>query len=261
VQPLYFGDARRPLFGVYHPPQGTRPRDLGVVLCYPAPQEYMGSHWAMRKLALAVAREGLPVFRFDYYGTGDSAGETSDGTLEQWRQDITAACDEIKDIAGVRRVSVVGFRLGAALAAQAALKVRDLVLWEPVVEGRAYLEELREIHARIFAHCLYPPRVGPSGAMGELMGLVLPAAQEEATARVVLAQPLACKAERVVIVVSQRRPQYEKLAAHLAGAAAAGGTPVVFDCVEEAQRSGDEPFLLSSRAQQTIAARLAGRSP
>ncbi len=260
MRPLYFGDARRPLFGVYHPPQGTRARDGGVLLCYPAPQEYMGSHWALRKLSLALAREGFHVFRFDYFGTGDSAGQTGEGTLEQWRTDIATALDELKDVSGVRRASVVGFRLGAALAAQAPIQAKDLVLWEPVVHGGAYLDELRESHQRLFSDCIYPPPVGPRGRMGELLGLPFPAAQERATEAIDLMQPFSCRAERISIVASERRPQYVELHEHLMAHRPPGAAAVELHVEEEAGPSSDEPFLLSSRAQQAIAARLAGKA-
>jgi pimeloyl-ACP methyl ester carboxylesterase len=259
VRPLYFGDPERPLFGIYHPPEGQRVRDAGVLICYPAPQEYTSCHWALRKLALALAREGFHVLRFDYFGTGDSAGDTSEATLEQWRADIAAAGQELLDLSGASRLSVVGFRLGAALAAQAALKVRDLVLWEPVIDGCLYLEELRRSHERLFAHCLYPPRIGPPGAMGELSGLVLTPEQERATAAVDLRQPLACAAERVIVVVSAGPAARLELVQQLTRRAGPGGPRWELENVAEVRHDPKEPFLLSSRAQQTIAARLAGR--
>ena len=79
MQPAFFGTSDKPLLGLYHPPTGPRAREVGVLLCYPGPQEYMSCHWAFRKLAALLAREGFHCFRFDYYGTGDSGGEGEDG--------------------------------------------------------------------------------------------------------------------------------------------------------------------------------------
>ena len=259
MRPLYFGDSRHPLFGAYHDPQGERVREVGVLICNPGPQEYMSSHWALRKQALTLAREGFHVLRFDYYGCGDSAGQTREGTLERWRQDIAAALEELKDLAGVRRVCVVGFRLGAALAAQATIKVKDLVLWEPVVDGRAYLDELRDMHARVFAHCLHPPEIGPPGNVHELMGFGFPIEQERATAAIDLTQPFVCRAERVLIVATEPRPQYVALHERLAAQPPPGTAAVEWVVAQEASRKEQEPFLLLSRSQEAIAARLGGR--
>ncbi len=251
MQPAYFGASETRLFGLYHPPSGARERELGVLLCHPAPQEYMRCHWAMRKLAGLLAREGFHVLRFDYFGTGDSGGAGDAGSPRQWRLDVAAALEELRDVSGVRRASLVGFRLGATLAAQSALKLRDLVLWEPVVSGRAYVAELMEQHVLRFNHCLYPPPL-PS----ELMGLPFPGALRQEFEALELTAPLACRAERVVVLGSQERPAYAALVESLRATATA---PVEWRHVPEPAHSDDDAFLMSTRAQQAIAALLAGR--
>ena len=74
MKPLFFGEANRRLYGVYHPP--AKPSRHAVLLCYPGMQEYNAAHWMFRRLATSLSREGHHVLRFDYYGTGDSDGET-----------------------------------------------------------------------------------------------------------------------------------------------------------------------------------------
>ncbi len=263
MRPFHFGDSARPLFGLYHEPGGERPRDSAVLLCGPGPQEYMSSHWAVRKLAAALARGGFHVMRFDYSGTGDSAGETGTATLADWRSDIALAVEELRDLAGVRRIAVVGYRLGAALAAQAEIKVRDLVLWEPVIFGAGYLAELRDAHRRLFEHCLYPPAAAGPGQGGELMGLAFPIAEEQATAAIDLMQPFASRADRVVIVSSDPASTIAPLAAAVRAGASRPEVvelrpPADAQVEPDAPRAADEPFLLSSRAQQAIASLLAG---
>lgn len=116
-----------------------------MLLCYPGPQDYRHTHWAFRKLAGLLAKEGFHVLRFDYSCTGDSAGESSEANISQWTEDVTAAARELQDSASVRRVSIVAMRLGAPLAARACsrgLRLEDMVFWEPVVSGRKYLSEL-----------------------------------------------------------------------------------------------------------------------
>src|SRR4051812_9992414 len=176
--PSFFGKSEAPLLGVYHPPRGTAPRDTGVLLCYPAPQEYMRTHWAFRKLATMLAKEGFHVFRFDYFGTGDSAGDSGEATLSKWRENVALAARELRDVASVTKISAVGFRLGAALVATADdLMLTDLVLWEPVVRGLVYLGELEAIQTRRLSLDLDPPWRA-SERPAELLGFPFPAAIE-----------------------------------------------------------------------------------
>lgn len=142
---FFFGRSDKPLLGVYHPPIGRVARGHGIVLCYPMGQEYMRAHRAFRQLANLLARRGFHVFRFDYFATGDSAGESEEGSLAEWMTNVGQAIEELKDNAGVDTVSLVGLRLGAALALLAGASRDDvsrIVLWDPVVDGRQYVDEL-----------------------------------------------------------------------------------------------------------------------
>jgi uncharacterized protein len=147
VNPIFFGRSPKSLFGVYHPPKAMTARATGVVLCYPFGQEYMRAHRAFRQMAMLLSKAGFHVLRFDYYGTGDSAGETDEASLPQWVEDAQAAADELKETAEVQRVAFVGLRLGAAIAAMAAAgraDVDQVVLWDPAVQGPDYLAEVTE---------------------------------------------------------------------------------------------------------------------
>jgi pimeloyl-ACP methyl ester carboxylesterase len=143
VNPFYFGTKAHRLFGAYDPPQGAGGR--GVVICHPWAREYLLAYTTLRHLARQLAARGFHALRFDYTGTGDSAGDESDAGQERWLADIGLAIDELKDVGRVAQVGLVGMRYGAALAAQAAAARKDvnrLVLWDPVFDGPAYLEQL-----------------------------------------------------------------------------------------------------------------------
>jgi uncharacterized protein len=149
-QQFYFGPAESRLFGVYHAPQAVADRDVGVLVCPPIGREYLKTHRALRQLAVRLARAGFHALRFDYRGCGDSAGDPAGATLAEWAADVGHAADELKDRAGLGRVALVGLRLGATLALLSAGTRRDvegLVLWEPVVDGAAYLAGIRADHA------------------------------------------------------------------------------------------------------------------
>lgn len=147
MTPIYFGERTRRLFGLYTPasavPAGARAR--GVIICPPGGQEYLRAHRSMRQLAGMLAAAGWNVLRFDYFGTGDSAGEITDSEVSGWQDDIVTAIDELKDTAGLTRVALVGLRLGGTLAALTAAQRKDvdmLVLWDPIVFGHEFLAEM-----------------------------------------------------------------------------------------------------------------------
>jgi pimeloyl-ACP methyl ester carboxylesterase len=254
VQPIFFGKSGQQLFGVYHPPLQRRSPAASALLCYPAVQEYMRTHWAFRKLAAELAREGVHVLRFDYHGTGDSSGAGADGSVARWVSDVATAAAELADLSDVARPSLIGLRLGAALAvlaAQKGLKVKDLVLWEPAVDGASHLAELAAIEKARYDSLALPSRSGPE----ELFGYELPGALRAELEAVDLRNIGQLPADRVLVVAGAARPEHEALAAVLRDRA--GQPPEVRIAVEDVKDPTDG-VMLSSRAQLAIAAAVTG---
>lgn len=147
----HFGPHESQLLGVHHAPAKS-PRACGIALCYPIGQEYIRAHRAFRQLATRLSRAGFYTLRFDYFASGDSAGASDEATVDRWLSDVSDAIELLKRRDGVRRVALVGLRLGASLAALAAMERRDtagVVLWEPVVDGSAYVRELMNDQAAL----------------------------------------------------------------------------------------------------------------
>jgi uncharacterized protein len=204
VNPFYLGTSERPLFGLHHPPKGRPTRASAVLLCAPLGQEYMRSHRALRQLAQQLARAGFHVLRFDYFGTGDSAGDGEDATVEQWLSDIDVAAAELRDASGARALALVGLRLGGALAAVAAggrNDVTELVLWDPVVHGGRYAAELVAAADRPEGHM-----ADRSGTLS-VNGFPVPAALRAGLGRLDLTA-LTPQARRTTVIVSAERPEY-----------------------------------------------------
>ncbi len=84
---FFFGDAERTLYGVHHHPSTTS-QQIAILLCYPLGHEYMRSHRAFVRLSDQLAVKGFHVLRFDYFSTGDSAGDDGEACLDDWLGDI-----------------------------------------------------------------------------------------------------------------------------------------------------------------------------
>ena len=160
VGPFYFAGARGQLFGFLHGASGTGTTTranvdkIGVVMAPGLGHEYVRNHRALRQLAVRLAKAGIAVLRFDYFGIGDSAGELADGNPELWSDDLTRAMGELRRRTAVEKVAVLGFRHGASLAVRVGLQrggIDELVLWDPVVSGTKAVEDLRRLQADVEA--------------------------------------------------------------------------------------------------------------
>lgn len=145
---LWFGPTDRPLFGWVHRPADGRAIGA-VVLCPPLAREWTNAHYAYRLLAEHLAAAGMLAVRFDYDGTGDSAGEDGDpARVAAWLASISAAV-ELARGSGCPSVSLVGMRMGALLAAVATAgtgSIDGVVLWDPCSSPRAFLREQSALH-------------------------------------------------------------------------------------------------------------------
>jgi alpha-beta hydrolase superfamily lysophospholipase len=151
--PGWFGPSERPLFGWFVYPRNLRVRGA-VVLCQPIAEEGNMAYRTFRTLSQQLAREGFLALRFDYDGTGDSAGKFEDPARRvTWTESIVHAVAESR-LWGATHVSLVGMRLGATLgylaAAESALDLDDLILWDPCLTGKSFLRELQLLHRSWF---------------------------------------------------------------------------------------------------------------
>ncbi len=75
------------------------------------------------RLDAFAARRGASMLRFDYSGTGSSAGQFEDGTLEAWLGEARALVDELT--AGP--LILIGSSMGAWIALHLAMQIRERV--------------------------------------------------------------------------------------------------------------------------------------
>jgi len=160
-----------------------------------------------------LSRAGFHVLRFDYSCMGNSWGEFGQASASRWVHDIGAAIHELSNRSRTPAISLVGLRLGAALAYQAVRdsRVKHLLLWDPVANGREYLERLRKLQARTHAEEAAPP----VNATEELLGYFYAASLVADLERLDLtaAEP---QCERISLVLSEETPGATPLRDYLA---------------------------------------------
>jgi alpha-beta hydrolase superfamily lysophospholipase len=140
----YFESQGQPLFAWLHRPKGNAALH-GILICPPLGHEQVHTHRSLRHLADNLAAEGFSVLRFDYHGTGDSDGAPEDpNRWATWQTNVKDAAEWLRQQCGCDKISLIGLRMGATLAALYAEihPVENLVLWAPIVKGRRFVREL-----------------------------------------------------------------------------------------------------------------------
>jgi len=215
MDPTFFGDKENPLFGIYHAPLSPASRDTAVLICYPILQEYIRSHRALRYLADQLSKAGCHVFRFDYFATGDSAGSFKQASLAQWQESIRLAEQELRDLSGVRKISIVGLRFGAMLAAQHdSENIQDMILWDPVSNGRQYIEDLKIMHKNMLVdpdRFIKPRHDEVNESATELLGFSVNNELCEQIQQSQIIKNFNSSARKTCIIVSEDKPTYQKL--------------------------------------------------
>ncbi len=152
IKPSFFSSTKgKKLYGIhYQPPlimNNTGSRNHAVLMCHPLGHEYPRSYRNLQQLAIQLSQAGFDVFRFDYFGTGNSEGSSEDITAEQCALDIEAAANYLRQQSGCKTLSLLSVRLGATFALHANVKdIENMIIWDPVMQGADYVEMLETFH-------------------------------------------------------------------------------------------------------------------
>lgn len=136
---------RGPLFRFFHPASG---RSRGRVLyVHPFGEEHNKSRRMAAEQARALAAAGFEVLQPDLFGCGDSVGDFGEADWAGWRDDLSA-CLAWLDARSSGPLVLWGLRSGALLlsdwlahATQPVDPPACTVLWQPVIQGDAFLTQ------------------------------------------------------------------------------------------------------------------------
>lgn len=126
------------IFTPAEPPTG------GVVVCSPLYSEATRNERREFLAGLAWARHGLATVRFHYRGWGHSEGDPETATFDWLVQDALSAAEALRTRAGIDRLTFLGTRFGAIVAAAASSddETAPLVFWQPTLSGSDFYREV-----------------------------------------------------------------------------------------------------------------------
>lgn len=114
-----------------------------VVYVHPFAEEMNKSRRMAGLQARALATAGYAVLQIDLHGCGDSSGDFGDATWDGWIEDVNLACAWLQQRSDAG-LWLWGLRSGCLLAAAAAARIdrrASLLLWQPVVSGKQFLQQ------------------------------------------------------------------------------------------------------------------------
>lgn len=218
-RPFFFGSPARRLFAIHHLPEKQGREIRAVLLCNALGREYSDSHWALRQLANALAKKGHHVLRFDYFGTGDSDGETEGFTFEGMREDVVEAAQKLLSLSGCDAVTLVGVRVGGTFLSQMQfpdIKIEELVLWDPIIDGEIFIRDQDDTICNVLSdHLPGINGITLTKAREELDSFFFPPGCYEQICKIDLLLHFECIAERILIVTTEPGSLDEKLVTSL----------------------------------------------
>ena len=148
IEAYYFGEEDKKLFGLYYCPIKESTKQIGVIFLNPIGREYIKMQRGLNYLAKNLSSIGIHVLRFDYYGTGDSYGQTYECNLSYWLDNINVAIKEMKAGLNLDTLILIGWNLGASLAVMGSNSFEEngLILINPVVSGEKYIKSIVKTH-------------------------------------------------------------------------------------------------------------------
>lgn len=145
--PITFSNHGQQMVGMIHDPARGRPGPA-LLMCHGFTGNRMEAHFLFVKMARKLAAAGYVVMRFDFRGSGESAGEFADVTIPGEVDDAKIALAYLRAHPAVdpERVTLLGLSMGGAVAATVAgqdEQLSGLILWSAVARLSSDWPELK----------------------------------------------------------------------------------------------------------------------
>lgn len=130
-------------FCIRYAPDAASERRGPILYVHPFAEEMNKSRRMAALQARAFAEAGWTVLQMDLFGCGDSEGDFGEASWDQWQADVIDASAWLRGHTG--NIPLLwGLRAGCLLASRAAESISPappLLLWQPVISGRQWLQQ------------------------------------------------------------------------------------------------------------------------
>jgi len=139
---FFFENQNEHIFAAWHQAEKT-PQKGSLLFLSAFAEEKNNSRRIEYCLARSLSQEGYSVLRFDYRGTGDSAGDFEQYAVTDEISDIRAAWEKLLALAPGQKAGLLGLRWGANEAFMVCEDLRPdfVVAIAPIYDVRKYLRD------------------------------------------------------------------------------------------------------------------------
>ncbi|MCD7963236.1 MAG: hypothetical protein LUF90_06740 [Rikenellaceae bacterium] len=139
------------LFGILYSPDESLNKEKSVLMVHPFAEEKKSSQRILVQISQYLSSLGYTVLLFDLSGCGDSHGNFSDISMDQWLKDISNAQNFLDEKIGVQLTNIIGVRFGAYLSLifnQVNGGKYNIICIEPVFKPADYLR--KSLRSKLF---------------------------------------------------------------------------------------------------------------
>lgn len=174
IKPSFFKSGNHDLYGIHYQPPEIQPqqsRSHAVLICHPIGHEYPRSYRNLQQFSIQLTQAGYDVFRFDYAGTGNSSGDSAKLTAKRCSNNIETAATYIRQQSECQQLSIIAVRMGAPFVLNANIdQLQNLILWDPVVQGKHYINMLEGFHNHALTSMTLFRKVRKKSNINQLFG-------------------------------------------------------------------------------------------
>lgn len=140
---FFLENGRKSRFCVEYLPENYQNIDTGVIICTPIKGERIRTHRIFYNLAREICKRNLYAIRFDFFGDGNSSGESHELNFESMMGDVEDVYLFVLKEYNLKKFYIIGYRIGASVANLVMDQINPLkvILIDPVVNPLDYLQE------------------------------------------------------------------------------------------------------------------------